>query len=416
VSYNIGALYGAGLFVAAAVVSICIFQSSEAIQYEKGIIYRDIGIYILSTIAVIIFAVCSAINWVAAVVLLLIYVGLVVVVLIQEKMQTPAQGGDDGNELAGQDGPPKDDEDNKPVKGLTQALLAVKKATVQLVAVVSFGQFLKHKLTMKKERKKKKEGRTLLEWFKLIVEMPVNWLFYLTALPVEEDNYSRNRALVWVPFGVYLWIWCFTKEWYGMIYLEVWLPLVIVLYALFLTTLTQEAPRWFMFFTVVGVVAGLMYTYIFCGILIDMLNTFGVLLCLDNTYLGLTILAVGNALPDALTTVSLCAAGNATMAISGGYAGQLFGLLVGFGLSMLKVTLSQGTQTFDLFNPASINENLLDLLVVFTALIILVFTFLWGVFNNFRMNRVFATIMLIIYACFFIACTIVALCKAVANY
>jgi len=416
VSYNIGALYGAGLFVAAAVVSICIFQSSEAIQYEKGIIYRDIGIYILSTIAVIIFAVCSAINWVAAVVLLLIYVGLVVVVLIQEKMQTPAQGGDDGNELAGQDGPPKDDEDNKPVKGLTQALLAVKKATVQLVAVVSFGQFLKHKLTMKKERKKKKEGRTLLEWFKLIVEMPVNWLFYLTALPVEEDNYSRNRALVWVPFGVYLWIWCFTKEWYGMIYLEVWLPLVIVLYALFLTTLTQEAPRWFMFFTVVGVVAGLMYTYIFCGILIDMLNTFGVLLCLDNTYLGLTILAVGNALPDALTTVSLCAAGNATMAISGGYAGQLFGLLVGFGLSMLKVTLSQGTQTFDLFNPASINENLLDLLVVFTALIILVFTFLWGVFNNFKMNRVFATIMLIIYACFFIACTIVALCKAVANY
>ena len=104
------------------------------------------------------------------------------------------------------------------------------------------------------------------------------------------------------------------------------------------------------------------------------------------------------------------------MAISGGYAGQLFGLLVGFGLSMLKVTLSQGTQIFDLFNPASINENLLDLLVVFTALIILVFTFLWGVFNNFKMNRIFATIMLIIYACFFIACTIVALCKAVANY
>jgi len=294
--------------------------------------------------------------------------------------------------------------------------MPVLKATVQLVTVVSFGKFLKSKLTMKKERKKKKEGRTILEWFKVIVELPCNWLFWLTALPVEEDGYSRTRALVWVPFGVYLWTWCFTKEWYGMIYLEVWLPLVIVLYALFLTTLTQEAPRWFMFFTIVGVVAGLMYTYIFCGILIDMLNTFGVLLCLDNTYLGLTILAVGNALPDALTTVSLCAAGNATMAISGGYAGQLFGLLVGFGLSMLKVTLSQGTQTFDLFNPASINENLLDLLVVFTALIILCFTFVWGVCNNFRMNKVFAGIMLIIYACFFVACTIVALCKAVANY
>ena len=104
------------------------------------------------------------------------------------------------------------------------------------------------------------------------------------------------------------------------------------------------------------------------------------------------------------------------MAISGGYAGQLFGLLVGFGLSMLKVTLTMGTQTFDLFNPASINENLLDLLVVFTALIILLLTFAWGVCNNFKMNKVFATIMMLIYFAFFVACTIVALCKAVANY
>ena len=48
-----------------------------------------------------------------------------------------------------------------------------------------------------------------------------------------------------------------------------------------------------------------MYTYILVGILIDMLNSVGVLLDLDKTYLGLTILAVGNALPDALTTIAM---------------------------------------------------------------------------------------------------------------
>ena len=50
--------------------------------------------------------------------------------------------------------------------------------------------------------------------------------------------------------------------------------------------------------------------------------------------LGLTILAIGNALPDALTTISIIDDPNmALMAISGAYSAQLFGILVGFGFS-----------------------------------------------------------------------------------
>jgi hypothetical protein len=33
-------------------------------------------------------------------------------------------------------------------------------------------------------------------------------------------------------------------------------------------------------------------------------------------------------------------------------AGQLFGLLVGFGLALLKITMTKGTQAFKLFDPA----------------------------------------------------------------
>jgi len=39
--------------------------------------------------------------------------------------------------------------------------------------------------------------------------------------------------------------------------------------------------------------------------LIDLLNTYLVIAKLDSTYMGLTIIGVGNALPDALTTVAL---------------------------------------------------------------------------------------------------------------
>ena len=39
--------------------------------------------------------------------------------------------------------------------------------------------------------------------------------------------------------------------------------------------------------------------------LIDMLDLFVVIFKLDSTFMGLTILGVGNALPDALTTIAL---------------------------------------------------------------------------------------------------------------
>jgi len=43
--------------------------------------------------------------------------------------------------------------------------------------------------------------------------------------------------------------------------------------------------------------------------LIDLLSTLVVLLKLDTTFMGLTVLGVGNALPDALTTIALAKKG-----------------------------------------------------------------------------------------------------------
>jgi len=149
-----------------------------------------------------------------------------------------------------------------------------------------------------------------------------------------------------------------------------------------------------------------------------MLGALGIFLNLDNTFLGLTILAVGNALPDALTTISMASKdpSSITMAISGGYAGQIFGLLVGFGLAQLKQTLINGPQEFNLFDPAAINDNLLDLLVLGVALICLSWTFFWGIKNKFRMDKTFAYVGLGIYGAFFVACLGIAINKSVSTF
>ena len=54
-----------------------------------------------------------------------------------------------------------------------------------------------------------------------------------------------------------------------------------------------------------GTILGLLWTYILSDMLIDLLNMYVVVFKLNNTYMGLTILGIGNALPDALTTIAI---------------------------------------------------------------------------------------------------------------
>lgn len=100
------------------------------------------------------------------------------------------------------------------------------------------------------------------------------------------------------------------------------------------------------------------------------------------------------------------------MGLTGGIVGQLFGLLVGFGVSMLKKTLNEGDQVFDLFNKDKLDENLLDLVVVFFAVVALCTLVLYGIFNNRRFDTKLAVILLIIYSLFLLSTTIYAFKEA----
>ena len=55
----------------------------------------------------------------------------------------------------------------------------------------------------------------------------------------------------------------------------------------------------------------MLWTYVASQMLIDLLGLFVIVFKLDTTYMGLTILGVGNALPDALTTIALAKIGRA---------------------------------------------------------------------------------------------------------
>ena len=91
VSYNIGALYGAGFFVCEMVICLTILSSPIAIVVDKSTIYRDVGFYLLSTLVTLWFAVLGKIYWWCALIFLVIYVMLVIVVFIQDKINQRAE-------------------------------------------------------------------------------------------------------------------------------------------------------------------------------------------------------------------------------------------------------------------------------------------------------------------------------------
>jgi Ca2+/Na+ antiporter len=130
---------------------------------------------------------------------------------------------------------------------------------------------------------------------------------------------------------------------------------------------------------------------------------------ISATYMGLTVIAVGSALPDGVTTLALSAKGYGDMAITGNYSSQCFGFLVGFGLAMLKKTITSGTQYFNLWDLDTLNSNALDVLAILTMLTVLCVSFFYGIARNYHFDKILGVVLLVIYGTFLIVATYFAL-------
>jgi solute carrier family 24 (sodium/potassium/calcium exchanger), member 6 len=68
---------------------------------------------------------------------------------------------------------------------------------------------------------------------------------------------------------------------------------------------------------------------------------------INQVLLGATILGIGNSLSDFFANSSLASLGYGVMACTGSISGQLFNLLIGFGLNTLKIILGANVVNSD---------------------------------------------------------------------
>lgn len=195
------------------------------------------------------------------------------------------------------------------------------------------------------EKEKKFDDFTATEKCMFILDMPFMIASYLTILPTHRDHFNRLRCLIWPIPGVAFWMFMFigkpNEKWLYFGAPTAVIYLVIFFFFLPRDGVTQPNKGMTFFMNLTSSVSSCCWMYMLIQFLVDLLNTIGLVFNIESSYLGFTVLAVGNALPDALNTIALSKAGQSIMAISGAYNGQLFGLLIGFSAATIKNYLKE---------------------------------------------------------------------------
>lgn len=139
------------------------------------------------------------------------------------------------------------------------------------------------------------------------------------------------------------------------------------------------------------------------NIIVDYITLLSVFTGLPLNYIGLTLLAWGNSLPDFFVDTTLAKKGLGQAAISGVFAGQYFNLALGFGLALLRQILKNGPVDFDMTEMTK--SNIVNLLLMGSVIIILIITMIYGYLNKYVLKKNFGYFLLVYYAVFFVAVT-----------
>lgn len=173
-------------------------------------------------------------------------------------------------------------------------------------------------------------------------------------------------------------------------------PLTLLIF--FLTDMNKR-PKYHAGFAYLGFAVSIIWIYTIANEIVNILTTFGVILNISNTILGLTLLAWGNSLSDLVADAASARRGYPNMGISACYGGPLFNLLLGIGIPFTLQCIKDGK--------VLINRSFLqDTLAFFTG-VSLISSMFFLVFNKFRFTRAFGIYLICLYMVFLVTCVLI---------
>ncbi|EGT33728.1 CBN-NCX-6 protein [Caenorhabditis brenneri] len=176
---------------------------------------------------------------------------------------------------------------------------------------------------------------------------------------------------------------------YGLILSALLLALVS-----FFTELQKEPEFYKGITSYAGFLMSIAWIYLISSEVVNVVTMLGVVSRVSHEVLGLTILAWSNSIGDLIADVSVAKQGYPRMAMAAAIGGQLFNLLIGFGLPF-TIAKIQGKSISMIINPTY------RLLMLFLG-ISLVFTLIAMFVQKFFLRRIHSYFLVFIYITFFV--------------
>ncbi|PKU76435.1 cation/calcium exchanger 1-like [Dendrobium catenatum] len=193
-------------------------------------------------------------------------------------------------------------------------------------------------------------------WFLFLVELPLFLPRRLTIPIVTDERWSKPFAVASVTLSPILLatLWnsqtgCISSEQSITIFLFAALFGMILGFAAMEGTERSHPPKLLLPWLAGGFLMSVVWSYMVAGELVSLLVSFGHIIGVSPSVLGVTVLAWGNSLGDLIANVTMAINGGedgAQIAISGCYAGPIFNILVGLGMSLVLSSWASYPEAF----------------------------------------------------------------------
>ena len=247
--------------------------------------------------------------------------------------------------------------------------------------------------------------------FFYIIDLPFNFIRDVT-IPAFELKKWNKKMFSAIPFGLSIF---FTVA-FKLYFLYAKYPLAIAIYYICILILCLifysisykgKLPKWEWLLLAFAFLISIIWIWAVTNILVNMVEAIQMLLPIEipEVFLTMTILALGNSLPDFIVNCSLASNNYAEMALAGSIGAPVFGLTFGFGVSLLKRIILNGGKGLELNlrDPKDTQTQYIIFSACSNIILTVIFFIIIGFIQQFKLKKFDGYIGYTIYTCYFIA-------------